>query len=243
MKKLIQLLRDNGTDNDNFVRAAARAEGASQVDVYLKGVIAADWGASAATMREAFAAADGADVLLHINSPGGDVFEGREMQAIIAGYKGKVTAVVEGVAASAATIVSMAASSVQMLKGSRYMIHQGWTIGIGNADDFDQVVQLLRGFDAELAAEYAARTGQEAAQVMDWMRAETWFTADQAVEHGFADEVVANTQNEQMRAAWNLSAYANAPKLDEPPPAPDWSAVIANNHRRMRLLGIGAQTR
>lgn len=235
---LIQLLKDNAKA-PHLVRGL-RNESTGAYDVYLKGVISADWGASATELREAFAGADGGDVALHINSPGGDVFEGREMQAVIAGHKGAVTAIVEGVAASAATIVSMAADTVQMMKGSRYMIHKGWTIGIGNADDFEQLIALLRGFDTELAAEYAAKSGQTAEQTMAWMAAETWFTAEQAVENGFAESIVSNTRNEQMRAAWNLAAYANAPQIeDEPPAQPDMSAIHAHNRRRMQLLAAG----
>lgn len=236
--KLIQLLRDN-TRVPGQISAQVTGD---KADVYLKGVISADWGVSAVDLREAFAQAEGRDVALRINSPGGDVFEGREMQALIVGYSGKVTAIIEGVAASAATIVAMAANEAQMVKGSRYMIHNGWTVTFGNRHDHQSAFQLLQGFDAELAAEYAAYTGQKAEQTAAWMDAETWFTAEEAMQHGFVKAVLDNTKAEGVSAqlrAWNLAAYNNAPELGDPePPAPDYAAIRAQNERRLRLFDM-----
>jgi ATP-dependent Clp protease protease subunit len=240
MSKIIQLLRNNA-NVPGLIKAVVDGD---KADVFLKGVISADWGVGASDLREAFAQSEGRDVALRINSPGGDVFEGREMQAVIVGYKGKVTAIVEGIAASAATIVSMAANQTHMLRGSRYMIHNASTIAIGTRHDFKAVYDLLTGVDGELAAEYAKYSGQTEAQAAAWMDAETWFTADQALESGFVQQVLDNSKAEQVAAqvrAWNLSAYDNTPKdlLEPPAPAhPDPAAVRAANQRRLRLLQI-----
>lgn len=235
MSRLIQLLVQNAA-HPQTIRCEVSADGA---DVYLKGVISSDYGVSAASLREGFTAADGADIKLHINSPGGDVFEAREMQAVIAGYKGRVTAVIAGVAASAATIVSMAASQVHMVKGSRYMIHNGWSITMGDKIAHRATADLLDGFDIELANEYASKTGGDLAQMSQWMDAETWFTAEQALEAKFVDQVLANTKNSIDAAVWNLSAYRNAPAPDEVrAPAMDQAAIRAANARRLRLLQI-----
>lgn len=241
MKNLIQLLRDN-TKAPGFIKAQIEGD---RADVLLKGVISADWGVSAMDLRQAFAQADGRDVALRINTPGGDVFEGREMQSVIAGYKGKVTAIVEGVAASAGTIVAMAANETHMVKGTRYMIHNGWTIGIGNRHDFAALNAMLTSFDTELAAEYASYSGQDAKQTADWMDAETWFTADEALQAGFIQKVLDNSKADHVSnqlKGWNLSAYKNAPDLSGEPPAPpskpDFAAMRAANERRLRLLQI-----
>jgi ATP-dependent Clp protease, protease subunit len=211
------------------------ADGAASV--HLKGVISADFGIGADDLRGGLEVAAGSDVLLYINSPGGDVFEGREMQAVIAAYPGKVTAVVQGLAASAATMVAMAASDTQIVKGSRYMIHNGWTLAMGDRHDMEAVRNLLAGFDAELANEYAAQTGATAAQAAAWMDAETWFTAEEAVTNGFASKVLANTQNaatqQAMQAAWNLAAYRNAPPLQD-----DERAAIELNESRSRVMRL-----
>lgn len=211
LKNLLQLAVQNAA-SPQTVTFDGTGDSAS---VYLKGVISEDFGVSASALRDAFDQAEGRPVSLFINSPGGDVFEGREMQGVIAAYAGKVTAIIQGVAASAATFVSLAASEVQMMKGSRYMIHNGWAFAMGGAEDMHAMGDLLSGFDIELAAEYAARTKAEKTQVSAWMKAETWFTADQALEHGFIDKVTDNTQNRAMAQAWNLAAYSNAPDLRE----------------------------
>lgn len=237
MKNLIKLL----VDNQKSGAASVRFDGAAgAANVYLKGPISADYGASAAALRAAFAEAGGADVTLNVNSPGGDVFEAREMQAVITGYAGKVSALIAGVAASAATFVTMACDDVAMLKGSRYMIHNGWSICMGDKLAMAAMGGLLEQFDGELAAEYAAKTGATVAQVVAWMNAETWFTADQALEAKFVDRLVENTRNEKLGGMWNLSAYANAParEADPAPPALDYVAIHAANRQRMRLLEI-----
>lgn len=236
--RLIHLLRTN----DQAQQAVRVQMDASVAHVYLKGVISADFGVSAQDLREAFGQASGGDIVLHINSPGGDVFEAREMQAVIAGHKGKVSARIAGVAASAATIVSMSASSVSMFKGSRYMIHNGWTLAIGNRHDMMDMHKLLASFDAELAAEYAKHTGGKADQMAAWMDAETWFNADDAKAHGFVGEVLENTKNAAGAGpmnAWNLSAYQNAPPPDEPEEgAINAQAIREHNARRLQLLEL-----
>jgi 1,4-dihydroxy-2-naphthoyl-CoA synthase len=108
-------------------------------------------------------------------------------------------------------------------------------LAVGDKRDMAAMQDLLANFDAELATEYAARTGGQAAQMTAWMDAETWFLADEAKEHGFVDEVVSNTRNEAMAGVWNLSCYRNAPAI-EPLPTPDWKAVHAHNQRRMQLF-------
>lgn len=239
--RLIHLLRTNAQAPTSIRTDTSTGK----PQVLLKGVISADFGVSATDLREAFAVADGADVDLIINSPGGDAFEGREMQSVIAGYKGKVTAVVAGVAASAATIVAMAAAETHMVRGSRYMIHNGWTFAMGNRHDMAAVQALLTSFDAELAAEYARYTGGDAVAMASLMDAETWYTADQALDAKFVKAVLDNSQAAHMTnlanasQAWNLSAYSNAP-ANEPPPAPDLQASLAalreHNERRLALL-------
>lgn len=238
MNPIIQLLRDN-----KKLPGEIRAETSGDSPrVYLKGVISADWGVSAADLRAAFETVGGRDVSLRINSPGGDVFEGREMQAVITNYPGKVTAVVEGITASAGTIVAMAANETHMLRGSRYMIHNGQSIGLGDRHDFKALYELLATFDAELAAEYAKYSGQKAEDISGWMDAETWYTAEEALDKGFVQKVIDNTKADHVTAqlkAWNLSAYRNAPDLSAiADPAPDFAAVRAANERRLRLLSI-----
>ena len=100
MKKLLALVIANHATPQQ-IRCDTQAQ-SDRAEVFLKGVISADFGVGAEAMRTAMQQAEGRDVALYINSPGGDVFEAREMQGILAAYPGKVTAIVQGVAASAA---------------------------------------------------------------------------------------------------------------------------------------------
>jgi len=242
MNKLLQLAIQNRASPPAIVCAAA----GDRAEVFLKGVIYADEGVGADALRGAMQQADGRPVALYINSPGGDVFEAREMQAIIAAHPAEVTAIVQGVAASAGTIVAMAASRIEISRGSRYMIHNGLTMAFGNRHDLKARFDLLEAFDAELAAEYAAKTGGkvDAQQVAAWMDAETWFTAEQAVQHGLVDAVIPNTQNAALSACWDLSAYANAPQIEAGPSAADIAAQAERQYRfnRSRLALAGCQT-
>jgi ATP-dependent Clp protease protease subunit len=150
-------------------------------------------------------------IRLRINSPGGSVFDGRAMYAALKAHPSKVIASIEGVAASAATSVAMAADEVQMVKGSMFMIHNAWTIAMGNANDLIETAALLEKIDGNLVADYTAKTGKSADQVSAWMAAETWFTASEAVDAGFADKVV---DGPQVDASYDLSAYGDhAPKM------------------------------
>jgi ATP-dependent protease ClpP protease subunit len=243
MKKLLMLAVKNAATPQSI-----KFENAGEsANIYLKGVIDEDFGIGANALREAFAQADGKPVNLYVNSPGGSIFEGREMQAVIANYPGEVTAIIQGVAASAATWVSMAAAKVKMVQGSRYMIHNGMGAAFGGKGDLRSVADLLDSFDTELANEYAARTKAEPATMTAFMDAETWFTADEALKNGFVDEVITNTQNKAIRQAWNLSAYANAPEFNEPESEPEpetldltalASAQLQANRNRLRLFQI-----
>lgn len=229
MKTLFAL----STQNKHVAQSIVCRKSADATDIYLKGIIHAEYGVSAADLRNAFDQAGGGDVSMHLNSPGGDVFEGREMQAIIASYPGKITAIIEGVAASAATFVALSCAEVQMLKGSRFMIHNGMTIAFGNKANMKAAYDLLDGFDVELAAEYAAKTKGDAAQMAAWMDQETWFTSDAALEAGFVDKIIPNAQG--VSNEWNLSAYASAPPETKlPAPAAPVNTITPEHRERQQ---------
>lgn len=173
---------------------------------------------------------------LRINSPGGDVFEGRAMATAIANHKGKVTAYIDGLAASAATYVALAAAEVVMAPGSFFMIHNAWTLAMGNADELDETSALLRKVDDSIVADYRRKTGAEDAQLREWMKAETWFTADEAKEHGFVDRLGEAGTSAKAGNHWNLAAYNNAPAalLNGSTAEPQYDRARAE--RRLSLL-------
>lgn len=157
---------------------------------------------------------------LRINSPGGSVFAASAMAQAMSEHPARIVAHIDGVAASAATAVMMAADSIVMAPGAMAMIHNAWTIAMGNAEDLRHTAGLLDKTDGNLVQTYARRTGDKASaeQLATWMAAETWFTADEAVAAGLADSI-AGHDDTPPQARWNLSAYARAPQLLQPPAA------------------------
>lgn len=217
--KLLQLLRDNAA-RDGAPAPIRSQAGDGCVDIYLYDVIDPYWGASAAGLVEALDAAAGKPVCLHINSPGGDVFEGRAMAAAIAAYPAPVEACVEGICASAATYPALAAARTCMVEGALWMVHNSWTLAYGDKTALRQTADLLEKIDGTIVTTYCRKTKCTAEQAQAWMDAETWFTAEEALAAGFCDEIEPDSQQadatEDTAAAadrWNLSAYAHAPKV------------------------------
>ena len=159
MKQLVQLIRNNAA------REPARIVAESDPNtLFLSDVIDPYWGVSASDFNKALAGLSGQKVTLRVNSPGGDVFDGRAMAAAIAQH-GDVHAVIEGLAASAATYVTAACASVSMAQGGFYMIHNAWTMGYGNKADFLQTADLLGKIDETIITDYASKSGQSRADI------------------------------------------------------------------------------
>lgn len=216
----------------NARRGSFRAEGQT---LYLYDVIVAsdadaEWlgGVSAESFTKTLRGMSG-PVALRINCPGGDVFAGRAMAQAIREYPGEITAHVDGVAASAASLLAVTAARTVMAPGSMLMIHNAWTIAMGNTADFTATAALLEKIDATLADDYAAKSGQPADTWRPLMAAETWFTAEGAVEAGLADEVAprAAAPEARMAATWDLSVYDGAPNPNPGLSDPDVARIAA----------------
>lgn len=215
MNQILKLLVDNRSASRRFETVNAGDE----ATIYLYDVIVSDayfGGVSASDFVKEINAITSPVIHLRINSPGGDVFAARAIEQALREHKSKVIAHIDGCAASAASYVALAADEVIMAPGSFYMIHKAWTVAYGNSDDLMETAGLLEKVDESLVETYAEESGQDADKIREWMAAETWFTADEAVEYGFASSVAENSP--KARAEWNLSAYAKAPAKtnDEP---------------------------
>lgn len=230
--RLLNLLKANAQAAP--LRAETHGDAAH---IYLYDVIDAWFGVSAQMMVDALKSASGKTVHLHINSPGGDVFESVAMATAIAAHDGDVIAHIDGVAASAATRVALAAKEVRIADSGLMMIHNSWTIAWGNSEEIRKTADLLDKVDTGIVADYTRKTGASEQQVRDWMAAETWFTAQEALDNKFVDAIDATTQGAANKA-WDLSAYQNAPKRQEPAPADAVAAQIANRERKLRLLNL-----
>lgn len=228
MKYLAKLLADNRKAARKFeVRASGDEAEVFLYDAIVSDELEAEWFGGVAP--EPFVAAlreiKAGTIHLRINSPGGSVFAARAMEQALRDHPAKVIAHIDGLAASAATFIAMGADEVVMNKGALFMIHKAWTGCWGNSDDLRTEADLLDKIDGTLIQTYADRTGQSAEQIGEWMAAETWFTAQEAMDAGFADSIA--QEEPKAKAAWNLSAYARAPRPDAPPepPPPEPSRV------------------
>jgi len=232
--KLLNLIRDNLQDKRDF-RVQNQGDEAT---LYLYDVIDDFWGISAEMVARELASIDASTIHLRVNSPGGDVFAGRAIQTALAQHPARVIAHIDGLAASAATFVTAAADEIRMTDGGFYMIHKGWTMTLGNADDMRTTAGLLDQVDESIVRTMVARTGQDEATILKWMADETWMSAQEAKERGFIDEIdeVAKGGVAQNMSRFNLSAYEKAPRM--PQPEPDHQAARAHLERRLDLLGV-----
>jgi ATP-dependent Clp protease protease subunit len=150
------------------------------------------------------------DITVRLNSGGGIATEGVAIYNALSQYKGRVTVNIEGLAASAASIIAMAGDEIIMGKGSLMMIHDPMVWASGNADDMEKVIEMLNTMGDAMAAIYADRTGLTPEEVRAQMREEIWMTADEAVAKGYASKVVENASS--VFAAFDYRAYAHAPE-------------------------------
>ncbi|AZU04103.1 ClpP protease [Glycocaulis alkaliphilus] len=147
-------------------------------------------GVTAKALAGMLAEAGSLPVTLQVNSPGGEVWEGVAMYNLLREHRQPVRVEVMSVAASAASVLIMAAEDIRIARNARLMIHCAWIIALGNADGLREAADLLEQIDGDLARTYAERSGQGVDPVMAMMKAETWMSADQAVELGFADRLL-----------------------------------------------------
>jgi len=150
------------------------------------------------------------DITVSINSPGGDMFEGIAIYNQLAEHPAEVSIKVIGVAASAASVVAMAGDKIAIGAGSFLMIHNAWGVVIGNRHDFTDAAALFAPFDEAMVGIYAARTGQKPKDVAAMMDAETWISAQSAVDKGFADEMLPAVQPKDQGAGAKSQVGARA---------------------------------
>lgn len=156
------------------------------------GIEAIDAGSVARFLEKA----DGEDIEIQINSGGGSVWAGSEIYTLLKDYAGKVTAKVTGVAASAASVIIMAADRILISPTAQIMIHKAATDTWGNKEDHELSVELLDSSDKAIANAYILRTKMEQSKLLGLMKVTTWMNAQKALELNFADEIMFNENNE-----------------------------------------------
>ncbi len=141
------------------------------------------------------------DVILWINSPGGDCFAAAQIYTMISEYKGKVTVKIDGIAASAASVIAMAGDVVQMSPVANMMIHNPATIAWGDQREMRHQADVLDEIKESIINAYERKTGLSRTRLAKLMDEETWLSAYKAVKLGFADEIIGgNADNEDENA-------------------------------------------
>lgn len=181
-------------------------------ELTLSGTVGADWFDDGFTHAELVAVlADlSGDITVRLNSGGGYAAEGAAMHATLTTYPGKVNLVVEGIAASAASLIAMAGDTITMSDGAVMMIHDPMNLTFGNSDEHAKMIEQLEAYAKAYARVYASRTGKSADECREIMKAETWYDGEGAVAAGFADAT--GTAKAKAVAAYDYRVYASAPK-------------------------------
>lgn len=207
MNQIMQLFRDNANQPKQVTNLLNKAD--TTASLYIYDLISADWGVSALAVVDAINQAGDAKVLnVHINSPGGDVFEGRAIMAAISAFRGKTVAKIDSLCASAATSIALACDEIEMSEGAAFMIHNAKSIAFGDKSELRHAADVVEKIEGAIVNDYTTRTGKDEAEIRAAMQAATWFTAAEALEYGFVDRVTGKTK---VKNTWNLAAFGNAP--------------------------------
>lgn len=225
-KQPIRCFEGDAKPHEPFWRFVGKADSESgQAELELYGVLSEySWYGDEITpakfKRDLYKAGGGGPVLIKVNSPGGDVIAASVMRAILSEYPGEVTARVDGLAASAAVAVTIAAKNVTIMDSAYMMIHDPAVVVFLAALDIETLGKLhdqLEDIKGGLVQAYENKTQLGATRIAHMMSAETWMNAQQAVEYGFADQVISGGQKAKSLAGNVgfvncLNGYGNVPE-------------------------------
>jgi ATP-dependent protease ClpP protease subunit len=220
----------------SWFRFENRAEDSTVADLYIYDDIGQSWWSDETVTAKAFLEALGAlpketaSIVVHINSLGGDCFDAAAIANALRDQRDnkgrKVDTIVEGIAASAASVVAMAGTKVQIADNALMMIHNPWSIEMGEAKDFRAAAVALDKVRNTIITSYQWHSGQDADAIGALMDAATWMTADEAIAHGFATDkietvkVAASISRQALdRVAVPDRFKAKVDALVQPPPA------------------------
>lgn len=151
-------------------------------------------------------------ITVRLNSPGGDAFVGVAIYNLLKSDGAPVRCIVDGLAASAASLVAMAGNVIEMGTGTMMMIHPAMLMTYGTSVDMRNAADVLEKASGAMSDIYAERSGQERAKVLDMMYAETWMSPQEAIDLGFATALVTEeSQAASVAAAYDLRVYAKTP--------------------------------
>ncbi len=170
------------------------------------------WGVSAKSFVEEFNAITAPNINLRINSGGGDVFDGIAIANAIKSHKANTTAIVDGLAASIASIIAIAAKKTNMAKNAYMMIHNPWTMAAGDSGEMRKQADLLDKLAGTMAETYAGKTGKPLDEMKSVMAAETWLDANECKAMGMCDAVLDEEGNIAALAVNAVLRFPSAPE-------------------------------
>lgn len=213
--------------------------------LYLDGVIAEESWFDDDVTPKAFKAelsAGEGDIVIWLNSPGGDCIAASQIYTMLMDYKGKVTVKIDGIAASAASVIAMAGTTVLMAPTALMMVHNPLTVAIGDSEEMQKAIAMLSEVKESIINAYEIKTGQSRAKLSHLMDAETWLNAKKAIELGFADGILDDEkkrlQTEDFTYAFSRRAVTNSlldkvkPKL----PKQQTGTPIESLEKRLSLI-------
>lgn len=199
------------------------AKGDKTADVYIYAEIGESWwgdSVSASGFLREVKELDVTEIRLHINSPGGDVFDAVAIYNTLVNHKASITVYVDGLAASAASFIAQAGDEIIMGRGSMFMIHDASGLAWGNAEEMNKTADVLDKISDTIAGFYAARAGGTSEEWRGIMKAEAWYSAEEAVDAGLADRVgsIEAPGASDIENRWDLSVFNYAGRQNAPSP-------------------------
>ncbi|MEA4816812.1 MAG: Clp protease ClpP [Lachnospiraceae bacterium] len=187
---------------------------------------------------------DKGDITIWLNSPGGDCIAASQIYAMLMDYPHNVTVKIDGIAASAASVIAMAGTKVLMAPTALMMVHNPLTIAIGDTDEMQKAISMLDEVKESIINAYQVKTNQSRAKISHWMDAETWMNANKAIELGFADGVLEDSKRHQATPTYAFSRRAVTNSLldkvrtkEQPQPEPEPQGVLAESlQQRLNLI-------
>lgn len=226
-----------------------QAKGDKSADVFLYGDVGAGYyeGISSKDFVQELQALGDVDTInVRVNSLGGSIVEGFAIYESLRQHKAKIRMQIDGVAASIASVIAMAGDEVAIAESAFFMIHRGWNIVIGDADEMRASAQTLEMMEENIIAAYLRRaTKSSADELFSMMKAETWLNAEAALSIGFADSIVKPDESAAM--AYDLSRFKHPPAAlaeRKLPPSGKIAAMLSSKQIeqevavRLRLLDV-----
>lgn len=188
-----------------FWHIQSNANQQGEIDLFITDEIGNYFGHTAKELIDELQAQSPKHINLHVNSPGGSVFEGMSIYHYLKAHSAKVTTYIDGIAASIASVIALAGDEVIMPEGSMMFIHAPLTLAVfGDATDLENDAKALRQIEESIASVYMRKTGASREQVQQWMEGDTYFTAQEAKAAGLVDTV---SEGIKLVAKWDGDRY------------------------------------